>query len=139
MNTVRRHITSGSPWEELAGYSRAVAQGDWVFVSGTVGFDRESNGFPPTAEAQARLALSIIEAALVQAGATLADTVHVRAYVPDRADVAAVAAVLKECLGAARPANTTVCCPLAVDGAKVEIEVTTLRQGAMGATLAGPV
>ncbi|MBL8340233.1 MAG: RidA family protein [Rubrivivax sp.] len=125
----RQHISSGSPWEELAGYSRAVAQGDWVFVSGTVGFDRAADAFPPTAAGQARVALSIIEAALAQAGATLVDTVRVRVYVPERADVPAVSAVLKERLGAARPANTTVCCSLAVEQAKVEIEVTALRQG----------
>jgi enamine deaminase RidA (YjgF/YER057c/UK114 family) len=124
----RRWISSGSKWEEMAGYSRAVVQGDWVFVSGTVGFDRATGSFPPTAEAQARCALDIIERALAEAGATLADTVRVVAYLPDRADLPALAAVLKERLGAARPANTTVCCPLVVEGAKVEIEITALRR-----------
>ena len=126
----RRWVSSGSPWEELAGYARAVVQGDWVFVSGTVGIDAATGALASGAQAQAQCALNIIERALTEAGATLFDTVRVRAYVPERADVAAVSSVLKQRLGAARPANTTVCCPLAVDGALVEIEITALRQTA---------
>ena len=126
----RRRITSGSPWEELAGYSRAVVQGDWAFVSGTVGVDRRTNTLPDGAEAQAHCALDIIAAALAEVPLSLEDTVRVHAYVPDPADVPAVSAVLKARLGAARPANTTVCCPLAVPQARVEIEITALRQTA---------
>ena len=120
----RRFISSGSPWEELAGYSRAVVDGDWVFVSGTVGQDFATLAMADSAGAQAEQALDSIERALAQAGATLADVLRVRVFVPQRDDVVAVSAVLKRRLGAARPANTTVCCPLAVDGARVEIEVT---------------
>lgn len=134
----RRFIRSGSPWEELAGYSRAVAQGEWVFVSGTVGFDRAAQAWPDSAQAQAEVALDIIEAALNQAQAQLADVVRVRVYVPDRADVAAVSAVLKRRLGAARPANTTLCCALAVPEAKVEIEVSALRASAGDAAVDAP-
>lgn len=134
----RRFISSGSPWEALAGYSRAVAQGDWVFVSGTVGFDRSAQAWPASAQAQAETALDIIETALKQAQAQLADVVRVRVYVPDRNDVAAVSAVLKQRLGAARPANTTVCCALAVPEAKVEIEVTALRASAGDAAADSP-
>jgi len=126
----RRFISSGSPWEALAGYSRAVVDGRWVFVSGTVGYDRGAETWPPTAEGQARVALDIIERALGEAGATLLDVVRVRVYVPDRADVNAVSAVLKERVGAARAANTAICSPLAVAEAKVEIEVTALRPAA---------
>jgi enamine deaminase RidA (YjgF/YER057c/UK114 family) len=128
----RRFISSGSPWEALAGYSRAVAQGDWVFVSGTVGFDRATMAWPDSAEAQAETALNVVETALAEANASLDDVVRVRVYVPDREDVVAVSAVLKRRLGAARPANTTVCCALAVPEAKVEIEVTALRRGGDG-------
>lgn len=129
----RRFITSGSPWEEMAGYSRAVVQalpgGDWIFVSGTVGAeDPRSGRLAEGVTAQTHRALDIIERALAEVPATLADTVRVVAYVPERAHVGAVAAVLKERLGAARPANTTVCCPLAVQGAHVEIEITALRR-----------
>jgi enamine deaminase RidA (YjgF/YER057c/UK114 family) len=103
-----------------------VVDGRWVFVSGTVGYDRRTNTWPPTAGAQAEVALDIIERALGEAGARLVDVVRGRVYVPDRADVAAVAAVVKQRLGAARAANTTVCTPLAVEHARVEIEVTAL-------------
>ncbi len=122
----RRHISSGSPWEALAGYSRAVVDGEWIFVSGTVGFDVASQSWPPTAQAQADRALDIIEAALAEVPARLDDVVRVRVYVPERGDVAEVSAVLKRRLGPARPTNTTVCCALVVDEAKVEIEVTAL-------------
>ncbi len=123
----RRFISSGSPWEALAGYSRAVVEGRWVFVSGTVGYDPHTNTWPPTASAQAEVALDIVERALREAGAALLDVVRVRVYVPDRADVAAVSAVIEKRLGAARAANTTVCAPLAVENARVEIEVTALK------------
>lgn len=124
---MRKFVSSGSPWEAISGYSRAVVDGRWVFVSGTVGYDRRTNTWPPTADAQAAVALDIIERALREAGAALLDVVIARVYVPERADVAAVSAVIKQRLGAARAANTTVCAPLAVENAKVEIEVTALK------------
>ena len=124
----RRFIAGGSPWEALAGYSRAVVDGDWIFVSGTVGQDFETMQFPESAQAQADKALDIIEAALRQVPARLLDVVRVRVFVPERADVPAVSEVIKHRIGAARATNTTVCCPLAVEGAKVEIEVTARRR-----------
>ncbi len=130
----RRHIGSGSPWEALAGYSRAVVQampgGEWIFVAGTVGtVDLATGRLAEGVQAQTHRALDIVEHALAEVPASLADTVRVVAYVPERSDVPAVAAVLKERLGSARPANTTVCCPLAVPGALVEIEITAIRRG----------
>jgi enamine deaminase RidA (YjgF/YER057c/UK114 family) len=134
----RKFVSSGSPWEALAGYSRAVVDGRWVFVSGTVGYDLRTNTWPPTAQAQAEMSLDIIERALRDAGAALSDVVRVRAFVPERGDVEAVSGVLKKRLGAARAANTTVCSPLAVDEAKVEIEVTALKaQDRRAASAAG--
>jgi enamine deaminase RidA (YjgF/YER057c/UK114 family) len=127
MTRRRTFVSSGSPWEALAGYSRAVVDGRWVFASGTVGYDLRTSTWPPTADAQAEMALDIIGRALREAGAALLDLVRVRVYVPDRADVPAVSAVIKKRPGAARAANTTVCAPLAVERAKVEIEVTALR------------
>ena len=129
----RRHIGSGSPWEALAGYSRAVVQalpgGEWIFVAGTLGtVDFDSGRLAEGVQAQTHRALDIVERALAEVPASLADTVRVVAYVPERSDVPAVAAVLKERLGSARPANTTVCCPLAVAGALVEIEITAVRR-----------
>ena len=129
ISPARRFISSGSPWEELAGYSRAVVDGDWVLVSGTVGVDLKSMLMPASASAQADCALDTIEAALAQAGAAMNDVVRVRVYVPERSDVAEVSAVIKRRLGAARATNTTVCCPLAVEGAKVEIEVSARLTG----------
>ena len=122
--TDRRFISSGSRWEELAGYSRAVVDGDWIFVSGTIGQDFATGEFPPSADAQCELALDTIEAAMAEAQSSLDDVLRVRVYVPDRADVVTVSEVLRRRFGANRPANTTVCCALAVDGAKVELEVT---------------
>ncbi len=131
MNTTARNgrefIQSGSRWEELAGYSRAVVDGEWVFVSGTVGLDFATGEFPPTAQAQGERALDTIETALSQARSGLADVVRVRVYVPDRDDVMPVSEVLRRRFGNNRPANTTLCSALAVEGAKVELEVTARR------------
>jgi enamine deaminase RidA (YjgF/YER057c/UK114 family) len=119
--SARRFVSSGSPWEALAGYSRAVVDGRWVFVSGTVGYDLRAGTWPPTAAAQAETSLDTIERALRDAGAALLDVVRVRVFVPDRADVEAVSGVIQRRLGAARAANTTVSSPLPVESAKVEI------------------
>ncbi len=123
----RTHVLSGSRYEELAGYARAVVVGDRIFVSGTVGVDFATGAMPEGAEHQANQALDTIERALAEAGSGLDDVVRVRVYVPDPGDVVAVSGVLKARCGAARPANTTVCAPLAVPGAKVEIEVDAIR------------
>ena len=127
MSERRQFISSGSPWEELAGYSRAVVEGNLIFVSGTVGMNLKTMVMPAGAQLQAEQALDTIEAALREAGASFLDVTRVRVYIPDRADVLAVSAVLKRRLGAARAANTTICSPLAVEGSKVEIEVTAVR------------
>jgi len=129
MTMSRRFITTGSKWEALAGYSRAVVDGREVFVSGTVGFDRVTGVFPAQAAEQAETAIDTIEWALGQAGATLLDIVRVRVFVPDRADVEAVSMVIARRIGPARAANTTLCTPLPVDEAKVEIEVEARLPG----------
>jgi enamine deaminase RidA (YjgF/YER057c/UK114 family) len=126
----RQYISTGSEWERLAGYSRAVVDGNEVFVSGTVGFDRASGAFPEGAAAQAEKAIDIIVWALTEAGAEVLDIVRVRVFVPDRLDVPAVSEVVARRLGPARAANTTICSPLAVAGAKVEIEVTARKRRA---------
>lgn len=122
-------ICSDSPWEAMAGYARAVIDGDWVLVSGTVGVEADGS-FAPSAQRQAQRALDIIAAALVAAGSGLGDVRRVRVYVPDPGDVPVVSQVLKERLGAVRPANTTICSPLAVQHARVELEVTARRRAA---------
>lgn len=120
---VKKLISSGSPFEERSGYSRAVVFGDSVYVAGTIGMDFATLRMPEGAAAQAEKALDIIEAALKQVPARMEDIVRVRVYVADREDVREVGPVLKKRLGHVRPANTIVCTPLAVPGVRVEIEV----------------
>ncbi|MEJ1160127.1 Rid family hydrolase [Prosthecomicrobium sp. N25] len=123
----RRFISTGSVYESLAGYSRAVVDGNWVFVSGTVGADFATGRFAEGAAAQAEKSIDTIEWALGEAGARVEDVVRVRVIVPNTADVAAVSQVVARRLGPARAANTTFCAPLAVPEALVEIEVTALK------------
>ncbi|MBV1693241.1 MAG: RidA family protein [Hyphomicrobiales bacterium] len=123
----RRYISTGSKWEALAGYSRAVVDGRDIFVSGTVGFDRATGELADGAVAQAEAAIDTIEWALGEAGATLRDIVRVRVFIPDRADVEAITRVVARRIGPAHAANTTICAALPVENAKVEIEVTARR------------
>lgn len=127
---MRRAIYSGSPFEELAGYSRALVDGDWIFVSGTAGYDPGLGGFAPTAGEQARRSVAIIAAALAEASATLADIVAVRVYLSSRDDVNAVSRVLGETFRDPRPTNTTIICQLPVEEIKVELEVVARRRAA---------
>ena len=127
----RRRISSGTPFEDLASFSRAVVDGEMVYVSGTTGMDRASGTFPDDAAEQTRLALGHVEAALSEAGAGLAEVLRVVVYIADRADLMAVCEVIGEAFAAIRPANTTVIAALALAGMKVEIEVTA-RIGSAG-------
>ena len=104
----RRFITTGSKWEALAGYSRAVVDGRDVFVSGTVGADMATGVFPDTAAAQTETAIDTIAWALAEAGASLLDIVRVRVFVPDRADVEAVSKVIARRIGPAGAAGSLV-------------------------------
>ncbi len=124
----RRLISSGSPFEEQAGYSRAVVDGDWVFVSGTTGYDYITMRMPEGVEAQARNTFATIQNALEEAGASMADIVRVHYYVTRREDAAAVMTVAGEVLGAIRPAATLILCDLLEEAMLVEIEVTAKRQ-----------
>lgn len=124
----RKFISSGSPWEKIAGYSRAVVEGRWVFVSGTMGFDLRKGKLVRGVRAQTETALDIIERALKAAKASMRDVVRVRVFVPRRSEVLAVSRIVSRRLGHARAANTTVCAPLAVAGARVEIEVTARKR-----------
>ena len=122
-------ISSGSRFEALAGYSRAVVDGEWIFVSGTAGYDIANNTISDDVAEQTRQSLAVIAAALAQAGATLADIVRVRVYVADRADIMAVSRILAETFSDPRPANTTIVCGFATPEMKVELEVTALTRG----------
>ena len=127
---MRRLISSGSPFEAESGYSRAVVDGEWIFVAGTTGFDYAQMTIAEDPAEQARQALRNIEAALAEAGATLGDVVRVRYYVPDAADWPAIFPVLGEVFGTIRPAATALICGLVDPRMRIEIEVTARRGGA---------
>ena len=124
---MRRLISSGSPFEAEAGYSRAVVDGEWVVVAGTTGFDYAQMTIAEDPAEQARQAFRNIEKALTEAGASLADVVRVRYYVRKAADWPAIVPVLSEVFGAIRPAATALFCGLADPRMKIEIEVTARR------------
>jgi enamine deaminase RidA (YjgF/YER057c/UK114 family) len=127
--TQRRLISSGSPFEAQIGYSRAVVQGDWVFVSGTTGFDYRTMQISPDVAEQARQCLANIARALHEAGATMADVVRVHYILPDGADFERCWPVLREVFGEVRPAATMICAHLLDPRMRIEIEVTALKQG----------
>jgi enamine deaminase RidA (YjgF/YER057c/UK114 family) len=126
--TDRRLISSGSSFEKVAGYSRAVVDGEWVFVSGTTGYDYSTMTMAPDVETQARQIFRNIAHALSQAGVTLDDVVRVHYYLTDRADFKKLAPLFGEFLGKARPAATAIVCGLVEEAMKIEIEVTARRQ-----------
>ncbi|HUH49303.1 MAG TPA: RidA family protein [Mycoplana sp.] len=125
---MRKLISSGSPFEHTAGYSRAVVQGDWCFVSGTTGYDYATMTMPETVEAQTRNCLSTIRGALEEAGFSLADAVRCHYYVTDAAFAEVVFPILGEAFGEIRPAATMIVCDLIRPEMLIEIEVTALRQ-----------
>jgi len=126
----RRLISSGSPYEAEIGYSRAVVDGDWIFVSGTTGFDYATMSIPDGAAAQAEQCFRNIEKALAEAGATLADVVRVHYIVPAREDFHAAMPVLARFMGSVRPAATMICAGLLDERMRIEIEVTARRRPA---------
>jgi enamine deaminase RidA (YjgF/YER057c/UK114 family) len=119
----RRAILSGSTFEETIGYARAVVFGDSVYVSGTTGFDYTTMTISDDVVGQAEQCLRNIEAALAQAGCTLADVVRVRYILPDREDFEPCWPVLRRAFGEVRPAATMLACGLADPRMKIEIEV----------------
>jgi enamine deaminase RidA (YjgF/YER057c/UK114 family) len=127
----RRRISSGGPWEEQIGYSRAIVDGDTCWVSGTTdaGPDRASQ-HPGDAAAQARAVWAIIERALREAGFSLADVVRTRTYVTSIDDMPAIGAVHGELFRDVRPAATLVqVAGLAHPSIVVEIEAEARRRG----------
>lgn len=103
----RTRISSGGPWEDRVGYSRAIRVGDHVWVAGTTG-TRPDGSVPDDLGAQARLALDTIEQALNDAGAAISDVVATRTYVVDIDEWEAVADALRDRFDAVRPAMTLV-------------------------------
>ena len=124
----RTLISSGSKWEELAAYSRAVVDGDWIFVSGTVGFNPKDSSIASDFNEQMDQIFVNISSALTKADAELKDIVRVRCFIVDTKYVVPMSNKLHQYLGEVRPANTTVVTQLAAEGALIEVEVTALRR-----------
>jgi enamine deaminase RidA (YjgF/YER057c/UK114 family) len=123
----RKLISYGSTFERDIGYSRAVVQGDWVFVSGTTGFDYATMTISGDVAAQAEQCLRNIASALTQAGASLEDVVRVTYIVPDASDFPQCWPVLQKYFGAIRPAATMIAAGVADPRIRIEIEVTALK------------
>ena len=123
----RQRISSGSSFEQAIGYSRAVVDGDWVFVSGTTGFDYASMTLDDDLLAQTAQCLRNLEAALREAGAGFEDVVRVRYILPHAPDFERCWPLLRACFGTVRPAATMMAAGLADPRMKIEIEVTARR------------
>ena len=128
--TIRRLISSGSRFEEEIGYSRAVLDGDMIFVSGTTGYDYSTMTIVEDIAGQCDQTFRNIAAALAQADATLDDVVRVLFIIPRREDWEPCWPIVKRYLGNARPASTLIHAGLQTDAMRIEIEVTAKRQGA---------
>ncbi len=121
----RRLISTGSPFETAFGYSRAVVDGDLVFVSGTTGYDYVTMTLPDDAAEQARNIFRTLDAVLTEAGSSLSQVVRAQYFVTDRSYCEPVLAVCGEVFGAIRPAaGIYVVMGLLKPEMKVEIEVT---------------
>ncbi|MDA8637616.1 RidA family protein [Rhodospirillales bacterium] len=125
----RQLISSGSEYEAKFGYSRAVVEGDWVFVSGTTGLNYATGEISDDPAEQTRQTLRTISDALEQGGALMADVVRARYYVPNVEDWESISEVLGEVFGDIRPAATAVIADLIDPRMKVEIEVTARKAG----------
>jgi enamine deaminase RidA (YjgF/YER057c/UK114 family) len=124
----RRLISSGSTFEQEIGYSRAVVDGDWVFVSGTTGFDYKSMTISEGLAAQTEQCLRNIEAALAEAKASLRDVVRVTYVLPNAAEFPQCWPILRKYFGEVRPAAMMISAGLADPRMRIEIEVTARRQ-----------
>jgi enamine deaminase RidA (YjgF/YER057c/UK114 family) len=124
----RTLISSGSTFEAQIGYSRAVVAGDWVFVSGTTGFDYGSMTISDDVVVQAEQCLKNIASALLQAGSSLKDVVRVTYILPETADFEPCWPVLRKYFSEVRPAAMMISAGLADPRMKIEIEVTALKR-----------
>jgi enamine deaminase RidA (YjgF/YER057c/UK114 family) len=127
----RRLISTGSPFEKTAGYSRAVIDGDFAFVAGTTGYDYDTMIMPADITSQSRNCFKTIEATLRESGFAMADIVRATYYITDSQDAEAHFAICGEILGDIRPAATLlVVAGLYKPEMKVEIEVTARLRAA---------
>jgi enamine deaminase RidA (YjgF/YER057c/UK114 family) len=121
-------ISSGSTFEAEIGYSRAVVDGDWIFVSGTTGFDYKAMTISDSVTAQAEQCLKNIQSALAEADSSLRDVVRVTYMLPDAGEFAQCWPILRQYFGDIRPAATMISAGLADPRMRIEIEVTARRQ-----------
>jgi enamine deaminase RidA (YjgF/YER057c/UK114 family) len=128
MTTARKLISSGSTFEAEIGYSRAVVQGDWVFVSVTTGFDYSTMSISSDLHEQAEQCLKNISSALEQAGSSLKDVVRVTYVLPDGEEFPQCWPVLRKYFGDIRPAAMMISAGLSDARMRIEIEVTALKQ-----------
>lgn len=119
-----RHISTGSPFEEQIGYSRAVVADGWVFVAGTTGYDYDSMVMPEKIEAQCANALATIAKALADAGSGLDHVVRVNYIVPDKSEWPKCWPTTSTAFAKAKPAATMISAGLQTPEMKIEIEVT---------------
>lgn len=124
----RQLISSGSTFEAQMGYSRAVVDGEWVFVSGTTGFDYSTMTIPDNIVAQAEQCFKNIEAALKQAGSSLQDVVRVNYVVPIASEFEQCWPVMRRYFGEIRPAAMMISAGLADARMRIEIEVTARKK-----------
>jgi enamine deaminase RidA (YjgF/YER057c/UK114 family) len=121
---MRRLISSGSTFESQIGYSRAVVEDDWIFMSGVTGFDYQTMSLPESLLEQTEQCFRNIEAALREAGAGLADVVRVMYIVPQAERFPECWPVLRRYFGEVRPAATMICARLMEERMLIEIQVT---------------
>ncbi|CAI8392035.1 MAG: 2-iminobutanoate/2-iminopropanoate deaminase [Polaribacter sejongensis] len=124
----RKLISSGSSFEKEMGYSRAVVDGDWVFVSGTTGFNYETMTIAADVVSQTEQCLKNIEGVLEQAGSSMSKVVRVTYILPDASEFEQCWPVLKKYLGDVRPAATMFSAGLSDERMKIEIQVTALNK-----------
>ena len=126
---MRHLISSGSPLERDIGYSRALVDDEWVFVSGTTGFDYQTMTISSDVVEQAEQCFRNIERALQEADSTFAEVVRVHYILPCVEDFQLCWPVLRKYFGEVRPAATMICAGLADARMKIEIEVTARKSG----------
>lgn len=124
----RRQISSGSKFEGEIGYSRAIADGDWLWVSGTTGFNYETMTISDDVAEQCDQTLKNIKAAVEKAGFVMEDIVRANYILPDGADFERCWPVLRTYFGTSRPAATMIIASLIDPRMKIEIEVTAKRR-----------
>ena len=127
---MRQLVSTGSPFETVAGYSRAVADGPWCFVSGTTGYDYATMTMPGDVSAQAENAMATIARALEDAGFAMSDVVRVRYIVTDPGYADSVFSVVGRWFADIRPAAMMIVAGLIRPEMKIEIEATALRNPA---------